>query len=253
MLFEFKHVIKRKPVKDRKSSVRGETILQDIHCTFRGDVPQLILGPSGSGKTTLLRLCNRLSDPNEGEILYRDKNINDWNVLELRAQVGFVSQVPVMLEGTVYDNFIYAVRHINAQNIQSNEFDDECISLLRYLNLPENSLHVNAENLSVGEKQRVALARVLIRKPQVLLLDEPTSALDPTATFRFLDIIRKLQNEQNIAIIMVTHSIEQAMRVGGNALVLVDGRIVEHGEVEKIIHEPKSDITRRFVEGVLDN
>ncbi len=253
MLFEFKHVIKKKPANGLKSSITDDLILRDINFAIADDLPQLILGPSGSGKTTLLRLCNRLSDPDEGEIYFKGENITNYDIIKLRTQVGYVAQIPVMLEGTVLDNFVYAARHAYKPKTEKQEFKNECAGLLQYLNVPERYLHQPAENLSVGEKQRVALARVLIRKPDVLLLDEPTSALDPTATARFLDILQKLQKEMNIKFIMVTHSIEQAERIGGNAIVLVDGKIIEQGPVSKIIHAPENEISKKFVKGSLDN
>jgi putative ABC transport system ATP-binding protein len=253
MIFEFKHVTKRKPAQSGISSTTGGPIIHDINFTVHNEVPQLILGPSGSGKSTLLRLCNRLSDPDEGEIFYLGKSLRDYDVLDLRTRIGFVSQVPVMLEGTVRFNFEYAFRHTRNRPINDIEFDEEAGQLLRFLNLSDTLLHRDTDELSVGEKQRVALARTLIRKPEILLLDEPASALDPTATMRFLDIIRKLLDEMNVTIIMVTHSIEQARMINGNAIILVNGRIVDRGPVDDILARPRSETTNKFIRGILDN
>jgi putative ABC transport system ATP-binding protein len=253
MKFEFKHVTKRKPAQTGISSTPGEPIIHDINFTVHNEGPQLILGPSGSGKSTLLRLCNRLSDPDEGDIFYLGKNLKDYDVLTLRTRIGFVSQVPVMLEGTVRFNFEYALRHSRNPSINNIEFEEEARQLLGFLNLSDTLLHRNADELSVGEKQRVALARTLIRKPEILLLDEPASALDPTATMRFLDIIRKLLYEMNITIIMVTHSIEQARIINGNAIILINGSIVDRGPVDEILANPGNITTDKFIRGILDN
>lgn len=253
MLYQLIDVTKRKPVRVEKSSIPENPILRAINLHVDGTVPQLILGPSGSGKSTLLRLFNRLSDPDEGVIHFRDKDISTYDVLSLRMRVGYVSQIPVMLGGTVRANLRYAVKHIIGHNHDDGVFDDECVSILRFLNVPELLLDRDAAELSVGEKQRVALARSLIRKPEVLLLDEPTSALDPTATARFLDVIQKLRDEMNISIIMVTHSIDQAKVIGGDVALLVNGGIVEQGRVEKITGEPENEITKKFIRGNLDN
>lgn len=253
MLFEFKHITKRKPVPAANSSTFDEAILRDINFNITGREPLLILGPSGSGKTTLLRLFNRLADPDNGKIYFHGEDITSYDVCSLRTRVGYVSQVPIMIEGTVMSNFRYAVKYMKKNNNDISDFEDRCRELLRYLNVSENLLHHNAENLSVGEKQRVALARTLIRNPEVILLDEPTSALDPTATLRFLDTILQLQNETKLSIVMVTHGIEQAKIINGNALILVGGIIVEQGAVEKIINNPDSETTKKFIEGILDN
>lgn len=253
MLFEFRHVSKKKPAQTQKSSIAREYILQDLHFNINANVPLLILGPSGSGKSTLLRLCNRLTDPDSGEILFRDKNITSYDVIELRTRVGYVSQVPVMLGGSVLSNFEYAVRKLPKNRPESSEFEEECRELLRFLNLPEPFLDYETDTLSIGEKQRVALARTLLRKPEVVLLDEPTSALDRTSTFRFLDTINKLHDEMQLAIIMVTHSIEQARSLSGNAIVVVGGTIVERGPVEDIVTNPQTEITKQYIEGILDN
>lgn len=253
MLFEFRHVSKKKPVETQKSSTELGYILHDLHFNINARIPQLVLGPSGSGKSTLLRMCNRLTDPDSGDILFHSKNICLYDVIELRTRIGYVAQVPVMLDGSVLSNFKYAVRKQNKTRPDSKEFEEECRIILRFLNLPEPFLFYETDRLSVGEKQRVALARTLLRKPEVVLLDEPTSALDRTSTLRFLDTINKLRDETELTIIMVTHSIEQAKILGGNAIVLLAGNIVEQGPVSEIMNNPQTETTKQFIEGTLDN
>lgn len=158
MLFEFKHVTKRKPVQTADSSMSGEPVLRDINFGINGKEPQLILGPSGSGKTTLLRLFNRLTDPDDGDILFHGKDIATYDVRSLRTRVGYVSQIPIMFDGTVLSNFQYAVQHMKNNMSDTPYFGDKCRELLRYLNVSDNILNRNAVDLSVGEKQRVALA-----------------------------------------------------------------------------------------------
>ncbi len=253
MLFQFRHVSKKKPVETQKSSTVREYILHDLLFNINAHVPQLILGPSGSGKTTLLRLCNRLTDPDSGEILFQGQALTAYDVIELRTRIGYVAQVPVMLDGSVLSNFKYAIHKLNKNLPNGEEFEEECKELLRFLNLPEPFLYYETDRLSVGEKQRVALARTLLRKPEVILLDEPTSALDRTSTFRFLETINKLRDEMNLNMIMVTHSIDQAKILGGNGIVLVGGSVVEQGPVAEIMNNPQTEITKQFIEGMLDN
>lgn len=178
-----------------------------------------IMGASGSGKSTLLRLINRLSDSDSGAILLNGKDIRDYEPMELRRKVGMVFQVPVVFKGNVRENLVFGMRlwggYIDIQTLAR----DAGISGL---------LDADAERLSVGEKQRVCIARALANKPEVLLLDEPTSSLDAVSAERIERLLLDLRKEGNLTILWITHEKDQAERIGGRRLILRDGRLEEY-------------------------
>jgi putative ABC transport system ATP-binding protein len=149
-----------------------------------------IVGPSGAGKSTLLRLLNRLDDPDEGRVLLDGTDVRDYDVLELRRRVQLVGQVPVTFPGTVADNV-------------------GDVTLLRRVGLTDALAEREADRLSVGEAQRMALARALARAPEVLVLDEPTSALDIESRDGIERLVRQLADD-GLTVVMVTHDPRQA-------------------------------------------
>ena len=151
-----------------------------------------MVGPSGAGKTTLLRLLNRLDDPDGGEVLYCGREVRSYDVLDLRRRVQYVGQVPVTFPGTVADNV--------------GERTDE---LLGRVGLEPRLAGREADRLSVGEAQRMCLARSLALSPECLLLDEPTSALDSAAKAGIEALVRSLADE-GLTVVMVTHERRQA-------------------------------------------
>ncbi|MGI9022409.1 MAG: ABC transporter ATP-binding protein [Acidimicrobiales bacterium] len=151
-----------------------------------------VVGPSGSGKTTLLRMLNRLDDPDGGEILFEGRNVRDYDVLELRRRVQHVGQVPVTFAGTVAENV-------------GDDWDD----LLPRVHLSTALAERQADLLSVGEAQRMCLARALARNPDCLLLDEPTSALDAVSKGEVERLVRSLA-DGGLTVVMVTHERRQA-------------------------------------------
>lgn len=151
-----------------------------------------MVGPSGAGKTTLLRLLNRLDDPDHGEVLLDGRDVRSYDVLALRRRVQYVGQVPVTFPGTV------------AANVGT-----EVDGLLARVGLPAALASRDADRLSVGEAQRMCLARALARVPQCLLLDEPTSALDTTSKGGIEGLIRSLADD-GLTVVMVTHDPRQA-------------------------------------------
>ncbi len=199
----------------------------------------VILGPSGSGKTTMLRLLNRMISPSSGEIFYNGNSLFDYPVRELRRNVGMVFQKPILFDGTVRSNISFAASDIS---------DDEIKSLLEKVGLPNNYIERRSDELSVGEAQRVCLARTLSTKPDVLLLDEPTSALDPTAVKTIEELL--LGFSQNITLIWVTHIIEQALRLGGNAAMIYGGKIHWNGKTELLLNT-NDEIVGKFIRGDL--
>jgi len=152
----------------------------------------VMVGPSGAGKTTLLRLLNRLDDPDAGAVLFAGRDVRDYDVLDLRRRVQLVGQVPVTFPGTVADNLAVA-----------GEVDGAAGALAR-VGLDPGLAAREADRLSVGEAQRLALARSLVLGPEVLALDEPTSALDTTSKAGIVGLIRDLA-DSGLTVVMVTH------------------------------------------------
>lgn len=207
----------------------GIAILKDINLKFFSGKRHILIGPSGAGKTTLLRLLNRMDEPSFGEIIYDGKNIKEIPVLELRRRIGMVFQIPVIFDGTVKDNLTVPYR----LRIISNPVNEEELKKnLELAGLQSDFLDRKASELSVGEKQRLNVARALINKPDVLLLDEPTSALDHATGIKLLESIKELNEILGLTIIMVTHQLEYARHLGGRVIHLVKGSVVREQETE---------------------
>lgn len=201
----------------------------------------MLFGPSGAGKSTLLHLFNRLSDPEEGSIQYLGKNLQDYGIIELRKQVGLVMQAPNLFPGTVLDNLKFG------PSLHGEWKDSNAKSLLEAVQLPLDYLNRAIDQLSGGEQQRVSLARTLANKPSVLLLDEPTSALDQHTTEEIEQVLEGLAVEQGVTLIMVTHHLDQAKRLGSRGIFLADGEIVEEGNIEDLLSNPKTEELTSFM------
>jgi putative ABC transport system ATP-binding protein len=167
-------------------------IVEGFSARIPSDGLTAVVGPSGSGKTTLLRLLNRLDDPDGGEVLLDGRDVRSYDVLDLRRRVQYVGQVPVAFPGTVAGNV-----------------GPEVETLLARVGLPPSLAVRDADRLSVGEAQRMCLARALARHPECLLLDEPTSALDSTSKAGIEALIRSLADD-GLTVVMVTHDPRQA-------------------------------------------
>jgi putative ABC transport system ATP-binding protein len=171
-----------------------------------------VLGPSGSGKSTLLRLLNRLADPERGTVRYRGVDVRERDVLELRRQVGLMPQLPALLEGSVEENVRFGPR------LAGREADIP--RALALAGLDDGFAEREARRLSVGEQQRVMLARALALEPDVLLLDEPTSALDPEARDAVEHTLLDLRERLSLSYVLVTHDHDQASRLADRVLTL---------------------------------
>lgn len=179
-----------------------------------------IMGASGSGKSTLLRLINRLSETDSGIILLNGNDIKSHVPMELRRKIGMVFQIPVVFKGSVRDNLVFGIK------LWEGNTGIEALS--RDTGIPEELLDADASQLSIGEKQRVCIARALAIQPEILLLDEPTSSLDALAAEKVEKLLLGLQKERDMTILWVTHEKEQAARIGGRRLILRDGRLEDY-------------------------
>ena len=216
---ELKKVSKAVLRKVNSNKVRAQ-ILSNLDLKVQKGELVTIMGASGSGKTTLLRLINRLSEIDSGNILLNGEDIRDYEPMELRRKIGMVFQVPVVFKGSVRDNLAFGMK------LWGTNVDIE--SLARDVVISNDLLDADAEHLSVGEKQRVCIARALANKPEVLLLDEPTSSLDAVSAERIERLLLDLRKEGNLTILWVTHEKDQAERIGGRRLILRDGRLEEY-------------------------
>ncbi|MGB7293584.1 MAG: ATP-binding cassette domain-containing protein [Thermodesulfobacteriota bacterium] len=213
-------------LRDVGKSKNGNLILREINLKFLSGKKYNILGPSGAGKTTLLRLLNRMDDPTAGDILIDEQNILDIPVIELRKKVGMVFQIPVTFDGTVRDNLMVPYE----LGVVKNPPDESDIKhVLKLSELKVDFLERKASDLSVGEKQRLSIARTLINKPEVLLLDEPTSALDHNSAISLLRSISQLNSLIGITVIMVTHQLAHARFFGGQIIQIDNGVILQEG------------------------
>lgn len=180
-----------------------------------------ITGPSGSGKTTLLRLCNNLISPSSGEIIFKNKKLEEYTPVDLRKNIALCFQMPYLFGDTVYENMIFPFE------IRKKDYDEVLVkNIISKVNLNTSILDENVRNLSGGEKQRLSIARTILFNPEVLLLDEITSALDEENTL----VIEKLINElhkNGTTVLWITHNKEQDNRVGNRSIVLENGKITE--------------------------
>jgi ABC-type proline/glycine betaine transport system ATPase subunit len=206
----------------------GKLVLRDLDARLPVGASSIV-GPSGSGKSTLLRLLNRLADPDKGRVIYEGKDVCERDPLELRREVSLVPQLPALIDGTVHDNIAYGPR------LAGHSFDTR--TCLELAGLDPAFEERDAAKLSVGEQQRVMLARALALDPRVLLLDEPTSALDQTARDAVESTLRDLRSRTSISIVVVTHDMEQARRLADFVVRIENGRVTAQGSTAEILDE----------------
>ncbi|KAG0470437.1 hypothetical protein HPP92_017137 [Vanilla planifolia] len=226
----------------KSSDTTREPILRGVSLELPAAQVVGIIGPSGSGKSTLLRALNRLWEPAAGTILLDGADITRVDVLSLRRRVGMLFQLPVLFEGTVADNVRYGPQ-LRGKKLS----DSEVQSLLSMADLEPSLASKPASNLSVGQAQRVALARTLANDPEVLLLDEPTSALDPISTQNIEEAIVRLKKTRGMTIVMVSHSVKQVQRIADVVCLLVGGEIVEVLPPSQL-SQAQHPMARRFLE-----
>lgn len=189
-------------------------VLANVSFTVRRAARLVVIGRSGSGKSTLLRLLNRLEEPLSGAVLFEGHPIRGYDPLALRRKVALLLQTPVVFEGTVRDNLCTRPRGTPLPEPKRLE------ALLSDVGLTADFLDRRTDALSVGEKQRVCLARALVSEPTALLLDEPTSSLDPQSLGVIADLVLGLAERHSLAVVVATHQPELARRLGGPVLLL---------------------------------
>ncbi len=229
--------------------------LKNIHMEIPKKSITALIGPSGCGKSTFLKTLNRMNDliPNvriTGEVLYNGENIYDssMDVNELRKNIGMVFQKPNPFPMSIYDNIAYGPR---THGIRSKaKLDDIVERSLRNAAIwdeVKDRLKKNALGLSGGQQQRLCIARALAVEPQILLMDEPTSALDPISTSHIEELAMKLK--ENYTIVIVTHNMQQAVRISDNTAFFLLGDLVEFSGTEAMFSQPKDKRTEDYITG----
>ncbi|MFG6121058.1 ABC transporter ATP-binding protein [Thalassobacillus sp. B23F22_16] len=220
----------------------SDDILHNLNFEINKNEKVILFGPSGAGKSSLLFLFNRLRDPKQGDINYNGKPITEYVISQLRRKVGLLLQSPNLFPGTVLDNLKYGPSLCGEWN------PDDAKKLLEYVQLPESYLNRKVDQLSGGEQQRVSLGRTLANSPDVLLLDEPTSALDYRTAEEIEEVLERLIEEHQLTMIMVTHDLKQAKRLGERGLFLMDGELKEDGDLESMLTDPKTEELKEFIQ-----
>jgi len=235
----------------------NEQALKNITVDIPSKKITVIIGPSGCGKTTLLKSFNRLIEPVDGvrvsgKVLFDGEDILDpkVEVTQIRRKMGLLFQKPYPLPMSIYDNVAYGPR-IHGMN-NKRELGKIVEHYLRQASLwdeVKDRLHQPASKLSLGQQQRLCLARGLAVEPEIILGDEPTSALDPKSSQRIEQRFLELKNDYTIVI--VTHILRQAKRLADYVLFLYLGELIEHGPAEDIFENPKREMTKEYIKGII--
>lgn len=229
--------------------------LKNINISIPEKSITALIGPSGCGKSTFLKTLNRMNDliPTvkiESEVSYNGKNIfdKDIDVNELRRDIGMVFQKPNPFPMSIYDNIAYGPRtHGITSKVKLDEIVEKALKNAAIWDEVKDRLKKNALGLSGGQQQRLCIARALAVEPKVLLMDEPTSALDPISTSRIEELA--LQLKEKYTIIIVTHNMQQAVRISDNTAFFLLGELIEVDETEKLFSQPKDKRTEDYITG----
>jgi phosphate transport system ATP-binding protein len=234
---------------------RDKLALSDISLDIDDRQITALIGPSGCGKSTFLRCLNRMNDTihgtrAEGRVLLDGRNIYapETDVTQLRAQVGMVFQRPNPFPQSVYDNVAFGPRVLGLS--KQNNLDSlvkESLQRVALWDEVKDHLEEDALRLSLGQQQRLCIARTVAVKPQVILMDEPCSALDPIATLQVEDLMRTLR--ANYSIVVVTHNMQQAARVSAHTGFFWLGKLIEFDETQTIFTRPSHKLTEDYITG----
>lgn len=235
--------------------IEDQHILKDINLTIPERNITCIIGPSGCGKSTFLKTLNRMHDESpevkiRGKVYVDDENIYDSriNVIDTRKKMGLLAQRPCPLPMSIFDNVAYGPRIHGMKKRKA--INQTVIQYLQYVGLWDevrDRVRTSATRLSIGQQQRLCLARGLAIEPEYILGDEATSALDPLSTKKIEELFVKLKEKYTI--ILVTHTLRQARRIADNIIFMYLGKIIEAGPTEEFFSNPKKQLTKEYLSG----
>jgi phosphate transport system ATP-binding protein len=235
--------------------IEGHHILKDINVTIPEKSITCIIGPSGCGKSTLLKTLNRMHDETpevkiSGEVIVDDENIYSpgVNVIDIRKKMGLLAQRPCPLPMSIFDNVAYGPRIHGLKKRKA--INQTVIQYLQYVGLwdeVKDRIRTSASRLSIGQQQRLCLARGLAIEPEYILGDEATSALDPISTKKIEEMFVKLKEKYTV--ILVTHTLRQARRIADYIVFMYMGKVIEAGSTEEFFNHPKEQLTKDYISG----
>ena len=241
-MIELQHLTKR-------FATQGGTVvaLNDINLTIRDGDIYGIIGMSGAGKSTLVRCINMLERPDEGKVIVNGRQMQELSAAELRAARREITmifqQFNLLMQRTCLRNIMFPME---LAKVPKDKAEARARELLELVGLPDKAEAYPAQ-LSGGQKQRIAIARALATDPKVLLCDEATSALDPNTTHAILELIRQINKELGITVVIITHQMSVVEEVCNRVAILDNGTVVEEGEVQAIFSHPTSAAAKRLV------
>jgi phosphate transport system ATP-binding protein len=230
-------------------------VLKNVNLDIPSNAITCIIGPSGCGKTTLLKTFNRLLDQSlevkiEGEVLLDGENIHDpkVDIMHIRKKMGLLSQRPVPLPMSIFDNVAYGPRiHGIRRKKKLERLVQKYLKSAGLWEEVKDRLYTPANRLSIGQQQRLCLARGLAVEPEIILGDEATSALDPISSKKIEELFIKLKQEYSI--VLVTHTLRQAKRIADYIVFMYMGEVVEAGTAEELFNNPQQELTKEYLSG----
>lgn len=235
-MIEFKNVTKR---------YGDNSVVKNINFHINKGEFFVLVGSSGSGKTSTLKMINKLNNLDEGSISFNGKNIDEYDLRNLRLDIGYVlQQIALFPNLTVYEN-IALIPEMKKWN--KNEISDKTRKLLNMVGLDDKEyFNRYPKDLSGGEQQRIGILRAIIANPRILLMDEPFSALDPISRTQLQYIIKKLHKELGMTIVFVTHDMNEALKLGDRICVMNNGEILQIDTPENIKNSPANEFVEKF-------
>ena len=235
-LIEFKHVQKKY---DRKY------VIDDLNLAIKKGEIFVLVGPSGSGKTTTLKMINGLSKPSAGDIYFKGKSLNEYNLQKMRWNMGYVLQQIALFPTMTVKQNIEVIPEMLGWDKQKRA--DRVDELLQKVGLcPDIYRDRMRRELSGGEQQRIGIIRAIAASPDVILMDEPFSALDPISRNSLQELVLSLHEELGTTIVFVTHNMEEAIKLGDRIAFMKDGEIIQCDTPEQLLMNPKNDYVRHF-------